>query len=108
MLGKTILSALLAFLCGEFQTILKQLYYQMETTRDEEDKTIRVSHAGERDGMPTATMNGKSVSRIVYGTLRLHTMDDPNALLDLVYASGCNAFDVAAIYGGGKCEEVLG
>lgn len=35
-------------------------------------------------------------------------MEDPHSLLDLVFFSGCNAFDCAAIYGGGACEKILG
>ena len=50
----------------------------------------------------------KLISRIVFGTLNLHKSESPNALLDQVFASGCNAFDCAAIYGGGKSEELLG
>jgi aryl-alcohol dehydrogenase-like predicted oxidoreductase len=109
MLGKTTVALFGGFLCTQLKVCVNKLFSELvETSREEEDLLVRVSHAGERDSMPTRMMNGKQVSRIVYGTLRLHTMDDPNALLDLVYASGCNAFDVAAIYGGGKCEEVLG
>merc|ERR1719379_2049684 len=50
----------------------------------------------------------KLISRIVFGTLNLDKSADPVALLDAVYRSGCNAFDCAAIYGDGKCEEILG
>merc|ERR1711865_744243 len=50
----------------------------------------------------------KLISRIVFGTLNLHKSESPLALLDHVFATGCNAFDCAAIYGGGKCEELLG
>ena len=59
---------------------------------------------GRIEGVPTP------VSRLVYGTLFLHTLprDESFALLDAVWAEGCNAFDCAAIYGGGQCEAVLG
>ena len=42
----------------------------------------------------------KDVSRIIYGTLFLHTFETDEAcfdLLDSVWAAGCNAFDCAAI-----------
>ena len=42
----------------------------------------------------------KDVSRIIYGTLFLHTFETDEAcfdLLDNVWAAGCNAFDCAAI-----------
>ena len=42
----------------------------------------------------------KDVSRVIYGTLFLHTFetdDECFTLLDSVWASGCNAFDCAAI-----------
>ncbi len=53
----------------------------------------------------------KDVSRIIYGTLFLYSLkDDDEAfeLLDTVWATGCNAFDCAAIYGNGVCEERMG
>eukprot|EP00040_Diaphanoeca_grandis_P030650 m.181667 g.181667 ORF g.181667 m.181667 type:complete len:416 (-) comp32075_c3_seq1:238-1485(-) len=50
----------------------------------------------------------KQVSRVIYGTLFLHSVDDPFTLLDAVYATGCNTFDTAAIYADGKCESVMG
>jgi len=52
----------------------------------------------------------KPVSKLIYGTLFLHKVADPFALLDSIWNSGCNAFDTAAIYGSpeGRCEEVLG
>jgi 3-deoxy-7-phosphoheptulonate synthase len=49
----------------------------------------------------------KLISRIVFATNDLHKSESA-ALLDRVYATGCNAFDCAADYGGGKCEELLG
>eukprot|EP00041_Stephanoeca_diplocostata_P007068 m.97566 g.97566 ORF g.97566 m.97566 type:complete len:344 (-) comp16710_c0_seq3:400-1431(-) len=50
----------------------------------------------------------KRISRIVFGTLFLHNAEDPKALLDAVWSTGCNAFDCAAVYGNGRCEELLG
>ncbi|GAB5368086.1 hypothetical protein AAMO2058_001287900 [Amorphochlora amoebiformis] len=52
----------------------------------------------------------KDVSKLIFGTLFLHKVADPFALLDFIYSSGCNAFDTAAIYGSpeGRCEEILG
>ena len=53
----------------------------------------------------------KEASRIIYGTLFLHllpTEEEVHKLLDSVWATGCNAFDCAAIYGGGLCEERMG
>ena len=35
----------------------------------------------------------------VYGTLFLHTADEPHTLLDTVWESGCNAFDCAKVRG---------
>jgi len=50
------------------------------------------------------------VSRLIYGTLFLGNLPESEAmaLLDAVWMSGCNAFDCAAIYGGGQCERRLG
>ena len=56
-------------------------------------------------------IENKMASRIVFGTVNLHTIltqDEAFQLLDVVWASGCNVFDVAAIYGGGQCEQILG
>lgn len=53
----------------------------------------------------------KPVSRVIYGTLFLHTVGDEMttfALLDDIWGTGCNAFDCAGIYGGGQCETLLG
>jgi aryl-alcohol dehydrogenase-like predicted oxidoreductase len=53
----------------------------------------------------------KEASRIIYGTLFLHllpTEEEVHKLLDSVWATGCNTFDCAAIYGGGLCEERMG
>jgi len=48
------------------------------------------------------------MSRIIFGTLFLSKSDDPCALLDAVRQTGCNAFDCAAVYGGGECERLMG
>eukprot|EP00756_Hemistasia_phaeocysticola_P000881 Hpha_TRINITY_DN10639_c0_g1::TRINITY_DN10639_c0_g1_i1::g.156767::m.156767 len=48
------------------------------------------------------------VSRLVFGCLFLHNTPDPFRLLDVAWESGINCFDCAAIYGGGRCEEILG
>lgn len=52
----------------------------------------------------------KPISRLVQGTVSL----DPNntdtgfALLDEIYALGCNTLDTAHVYGNGDCERALG
>lgn len=53
----------------------------------------------------------KPVSRVIYGTLFLHLVGDEAAtfqLLDDIWATGCNTFDCAGIYGAGVCESLLG
>lgn len=50
----------------------------------------------------------KLISRIVFGTDDLHKSKTPSALLDQVFANGCNSFDCSAVYGDGKSEELLG
>jgi aryl-alcohol dehydrogenase-like predicted oxidoreductase len=52
----------------------------------------------------------KKVSRLVQGTIMLNEEDVEGglALLDGVFALGCNTFDSAHGYGGGQCERVLG
>ncbi len=52
----------------------------------------------------------KRVSRLVFGCLFLGKTPDPLAMLDAVWAAGCNAFDIAAIYGTpeGQCEKIFG
>ena len=57
---------------------------------------------GGRQKLITGRIPGvdKDVSRIIYGTLFLHTFENDEAcfnLLDSVWAAGCNAFDCAAI-----------
>ncbi|MEE2657142.1 MAG: aldo/keto reductase [Candidatus Latescibacterota bacterium] len=52
----------------------------------------------------------KEISRILQGTIMLTEEDLRGGfdLLDAVWATGMNAFDTAALYGGGTCERVLG
>lgn len=52
----------------------------------------------------------KKVSRLVQGTIMLKKKDVEAGcdLLDAVFAAGINAFDTAALYGGGDCERVFG
>ena len=52
----------------------------------------------------------KPVSRIVQGSMvfPLDDLDASFALLDAIFALGCNTIDLAHIYGGGKCERVVG
>lgn len=52
----------------------------------------------------------KKVSRLVQGTmvLRPDKAEQGFALLDAVFAAGCNTFDAAHLYGGGACERLLG
>jgi aryl-alcohol dehydrogenase-like predicted oxidoreductase len=52
----------------------------------------------------------KPVSRIAQGTmvLRPDKAEQGFALLDAVFAAGCNTFDAAHLYGGGSCERLLG
>jgi aryl-alcohol dehydrogenase-like predicted oxidoreductase len=62
--------------------------------------------------MQYGTISGvdKPISRLVQGTVRISSdqLERGFALLDEVYALGCNAFDTAHVYGGGDCERVLG
>ncbi|MBI2503427.1 MAG: aldo/keto reductase [Candidatus Latescibacteria bacterium] len=52
----------------------------------------------------------KPVSRLVQGAmvLRPDKAEAGFALLDAVFAAGCNTFDAAHLYGGGACERLLG
>ena len=52
----------------------------------------------------------KKVSRLVQGTIMLKQNDADAGcdLLDAVFEAGINAFDTAALYGGGGCERVFG
>eukprot|EP00038_Savillea_parva_P007028 m.167395 g.167395 ORF g.167395 m.167395 type:complete len:386 (-) comp12820_c0_seq1:327-1484(-) len=66
------------------------------------DRACRVMEYGSIPGVC------KPISRVIYGTLFLHRAEDPFALLDAIWASGCNAFDCAKVYGNGECEKILG
>ena len=52
----------------------------------------------------------KKVSRIVQGSTMLSSENEAEgfALLDAVFAAGCNTFDTAHVYGNGDVERVLG
>ena len=50
----------------------------------------------------------KPVSRLVLGVDNQTTMPHAAAIFDAFFESGGNAFDTAHIYGGGKCEQMLG
>jgi aryl-alcohol dehydrogenase-like predicted oxidoreductase len=54
----------------------------------------------------------KPISRIIQGGMMLIPPEDnpswPFDLLDEVYATGVNAFDLAYVYGGGVCERTMG
>jgi aryl-alcohol dehydrogenase-like predicted oxidoreductase len=52
----------------------------------------------------------KPISRLVQGTVPVNSddLDKGFALLDEVYALGCNAFDTAHVYGNGDSERTLG
>lgn len=58
----------------------------------------------------TVPWSDKKISRVLQGTIMLTTDDLEGgfALLDATWATGVNAFDCAALYGGGSCERVLG
>merc|ERR1719375_28536 len=49
-----------------------------------------------------------AISRVIFGTARLSQTEDPMALLDVVWASRVNAFDLARSYGGGESERIMG
>lgn len=52
----------------------------------------------------------KPISRLVQGAIMLNTETEAEgfALLDGVYACGCNTFDMAHVYGNGECERAFG
>lgn len=56
------------------------------------------------------TWSDTKISRIVQGTIMLteRNKEEGFRLLDAVWDTGINAFDAAALYGGGTCERVLG
>lgn len=62
--------------------------------------------------LPSASIRGlhKQSSRVMFGTLTLSTLPEPDAfsLLDAVLGAGVNAFECARIYGDGKSEECVG
>lgn len=53
---------------------------------------------------------GKPISRLVQGTLGIDAehLDEGYALLDLIRAEGCNAFDTAHVYHKGANERIVG
>lgn len=53
---------------------------------------------------------GKQISRILQGTIMLHSdrQAECNELLDGIHAEGCNALDCAHGYGGGGAERAVG
>jgi aryl-alcohol dehydrogenase-like predicted oxidoreductase len=52
----------------------------------------------------------KKISRILQGTVMItpREQDRSFALLDEIFALGCQTFDTAQSYGGGECERALG
>ena len=58
----------------------------------------------------TLPFSDVKTSRLVFGTigLREEELDAGFELLDAAWVAGYNAFDTAALYGGGTCERVLG
>lgn len=70
------------------------------------------TRAGEGTTMRYGRIEGleKPVSRLIQGTMMIHTRDQEkaNALLDGVYAAGCTTFDCGWVYGGGTSERALG
>ena len=52
----------------------------------------------------------KPISRLVQGTLGVSpaNLDEGYALLDAIYAEGCNAFDTAHVYHKGENERIVG
>ena len=62
--------------------------------------------------MKFGTISGleKPVARLAQGTVQLSSanLDAGFALLDGIFALGCNTFDTAQVYGGGDSERTLG
>jgi len=58
----------------------------------------------------TTAWSDAKISRILQGTIMLteRQKEEGFRLLDAVWETGINAFDTAALYGGGTCERVLG
>jgi aryl-alcohol dehydrogenase-like predicted oxidoreductase len=52
----------------------------------------------------------KPISRLVQGTVMVHSEDESNsfALLDAIFGLGCTAFDTAHVYGNGDNERTVG
>jgi aryl-alcohol dehydrogenase-like predicted oxidoreductase len=50
----------------------------------------------------------KQISRLVMGCDNQITLSHASAMYDHFFSLGGNAFDTAYIYGGGRCEELLG
>ena len=52
----------------------------------------------------------KPVSRVAQGIVPIGGMEpeDGMAMLDAVHEMGCNLIDTSSIYGGGKCDRILG
>src|SRR5699024_1535361 len=52
----------------------------------------------------------KQVSRFVFGTMPINSTDlnKSLSLLDEIYATGCNTFDTAHVYGYGESERTIG
>ena len=61
-----------------------------------------------RGPRPAPVAEAVTLSPLVFGTLRLHETEDPFALLTEAWNLGITSFDCAAVYGGGRCEEILG
>lgn len=71
----------------------------------------RSSFRDESSGLVLAdapSIGAPTLSPLVFGTLRLHETEDPFALLTEAWHLGITSFDCAAVYGGGRCEEILG
>lgn len=49
----------------------------------------------------------KEISRVVFGAGRIREKESDYELLDAMFSLGINAFDTAAVYGGGVSEKIL-
>ena len=73
--------------------------------------SVRDRRARRSSGLVLAdapSIGAPTLSPLVFGTLRLHETEDPFALLTEAWNLGITSFDCAAVYGGGRCEEILG
>jgi aryl-alcohol dehydrogenase-like predicted oxidoreductase len=61
---------------------------------------------GRQEGTLCA-LNGKNVSTIIFGVMRLAQAPAPDLLLDTAFGLGCNCFDLAHVYGE-KNESAFG